>query len=137
MAMGKNADLEVVQLFGIYQDKKLQLYVNEIGQKLVDNLSDKIFPHFHFKLVDSPEINAFALPGGYVYVTRGLLAALNSEAELANVLGHEIAHVAKKHALNAIRRSKALSGLSEVTLSALDKDPKMFDSVVKETMSMM
>jgi predicted Zn-dependent protease len=112
ISLGKNADLQVVQLYGIYQDKKLQLYVNEIGQKLVANLSDKIFPRFHFKLVDSPEINAFALPGGYVYVTRGLLAALNSEAELANVLGHEIAHVTLHHGAKMMVRSIAAQILS-------------------------
>ena len=112
IAMGKNADPQVIQLYGIYQDKKLQLYVNEIGQKLVDSLSDKIFPRFHFKLVDSPEINAFALPGGYVYVTRGLLAALNSEAELANVLGHEIAHVTLHHGAKMMVRNIAAQILS-------------------------
>ncbi len=90
VSLGKGADKQVVQQFGIYQDKPLQLYVNNVGQKLVSNLSDKIFRHYFFKLVDSSDINAFALPGGYVYVTRGLLAMLNSEAELAGVLGHEL-----------------------------------------------
>ncbi|MCL0046055.1 M48 family metalloprotease [Nitrospinaceae bacterium] len=82
----------------------MQLYVNTIGKKLVSNLSNKEFSKFHFKLVDSSEINAFALPGGYVYVTRGLLAALNNESELASVIGHEIAHVTLHHgAKNMIR----------------------------------
>ena len=91
--IGRSGDKQIVLQFGIYQDKSLQLYVNTIGQKLVSKLSNKEFRKFHFKLVDSSEINAFALPGGYVYVTRGLLAALNSESELASVIGHEIAHV--------------------------------------------
>ena len=73
--MGRSADKEVVQQYGIYQDKALQLYVNQLGQTLVSKLVNKEFPKFFFKLVDSSEINAFALPGGYIYVTRGLLAA--------------------------------------------------------------
>ncbi|MEE2987499.1 MAG: M48 family metalloprotease [Nitrospinota bacterium] len=95
--MGKEADPQISEQFGIYQDKTLQLYVNEIGQKLLGNLADKVFPRYFFKVVDSSDINAFALPGGYVYVTRGLLAALNSEAELAGVLGHEIGHITMHH----------------------------------------
>jgi len=105
LSMGKSADKQVVQQYGIYQDKELQLYVNKVGQKLVSNLSDKVFRRYFFKLVDSSEINAFALPGGYIYVTRGLLAMLNSEAELAGVLGHEIAHVTLHHGAKMMVRS--------------------------------
>lgn len=69
-------------------------------------------------------------------MSRGLLKLVQNEAQLAGILGHEIAHVSKKHALETIRRSKALAGISEVTLTALDKDPQMFDSVVKEVVNM-
>lgn len=93
ITMGRSADKDVIKQFGIYQDKSLQVYINNIGQKLVSKLNNKVFSNFYFKLVDSSEINAFALPGGYVYVTRGLLASLNSEGELASVIGHEIGHV--------------------------------------------
>ena len=103
--IGRSGDKQIVLQFGIYQDKSLQLYVNTIGQKLVSKLSNKEFRKFHFKLVDSSEINAFALPGGYVYVTRGLLAALNSESELASVIGHEIAHVTLHHGAKLMIRS--------------------------------
>lgn len=105
MSMGQEADKQVVQQYGIYQDKALQLYVDEVGQKLLSNLSDKVFPRFYFKVVDSSELNAFALPGGYVYVTRGLLAAVNSEAELAGVLGHEIGHVTQHHGAKMMLRT--------------------------------
>jgi predicted Zn-dependent protease len=105
VSLGKGADKQIVKQYGIYQDKPLQLYVNQVGQKLVSNLSDKIFRRYFFKLVDSSEINAFALPGGYVYVTRGLLAMLNSEAELAGVMGHEIAHVTLHHGAKLMVRS--------------------------------
>ena len=103
--IGRSGDKQIVFQFGIYQDKSLQLYVNTIGQKLVSKLSNKEFRKFHFKLVDSSEINAFALPGGYVYVTRGLLAALNNESELASVIGHEIAHVTLHHGAKLMIRS--------------------------------
>ena len=103
--LGREADKEVIQQFGIYQDKALQLYINDIGQNLVAKLVNKEFSKFHFKLVDSSAINAFALPGGYVYVTRGLLSVLNNEAELASVIGHEIGHVTLHHGAKLMIRS--------------------------------
>jgi predicted Zn-dependent protease len=102
--IGRTADKQIVLQFGIYQDKALQLYINTIGQKLVSKLTNQEFKNYHFKLIDSSDINAFALPGGYIYITRGLLAALNNESELASVIGHEIAHVLFHHgAKNMIR----------------------------------
>lgn len=121
VSLGKGADKQIVQQYGIYQDKPLQLYVNQVGQKLVSNLSDKIFRRYFFKLVDSSEINAFALPGGYVYVTRGLLAMLNSEAELAGVLGHEIAHVTLHHGAKLMVRS---IGAQILSIGAAVANPK-------------
>ncbi len=79
-----------------YDDPELQAYVDRIGQRLVKN-SNKPDMDFTFSVLDSPDINAFATPGGYIYVNRGLLAYLDSEAELAGVLGHEIAHVTARH----------------------------------------
>lgn len=79
-----------------YDDVELQAYVNKIGQRLAD-VSDMPDLEFTFTVLDAPEINAFATPGGFIYVNRGLLAYLNSEAELAGVIGHEIAHVTARH----------------------------------------
>ena len=79
-----------------YDDPELQAYVNKIGQRLVAH-SDMPNLEFTFTVLDAPEINAFATPGGFIYINRGLLAYLNSEAELAGVLGHEIAHVTARH----------------------------------------
>ena len=121
VSLGKGADKQVVQQYGIYQDKPLQLYVNNVGQKLVSNLSDKIFRHYFFKIVDSSDINAFALPGGYIYVTRGLLAMLNSEAELAGVLGHEIAHVTLHHGAKLMVRT---IGAQILSIGAAAANPK-------------
>jgi predicted Zn-dependent protease len=105
LAMGQEADKQVIAQFGLYDDKSLQLYVNDIGQKLVSTLSDKEFNKYFFKVVDSSDINAFALPGGYIYVTRGILATVNSEAELAGILGHEIGHVTQHHGAKQIVRA--------------------------------
>jgi predicted Zn-dependent protease len=105
IAMGKGADQQITRQYGIYQDKKLQIYINKIGQSLVSKLSDKIFTNYYFRIVDSSEINAFALPGGYVYVTLGLLAMVNSEAELAGVLGHEIGHIIFHHGAKQVVRN--------------------------------
>jgi len=121
VSMGKGANEQIIQQYGIYQDKPLQLYVNQVGQKLVSNLSDKVFRRYFFSIVDSSEINAFALPGGYVYVTRGLLAMLNSEAELAGVLGHEISHVILHHGAKLMVRS---IGAQILSIGAAIANPK-------------
>lgn len=105
LAMGKEADASIINQYGLYQDKALQIYVNDIGQKLVSRLADRVFPKYYFRVMDSPEINAFALPGGYVYVTRGLLALVNNEAELAGVIGHEIGHIIFHHGAKMMVRS--------------------------------
>jgi predicted Zn-dependent protease len=96
---GEKAAAKVPEVYGIYgESPALQNYVNEIGQKLSKN-SHRPQLNYHFTVVDSPQVNAFALPGGYVYVTRGILAYLNSEAELAAVLGHELGHVTARHSV--------------------------------------
>ncbi|MCX5885823.1 MAG: M48 family metalloprotease [Proteobacteria bacterium] len=95
---GRRLDPEIVKEYGNYESLALQEYVNQVGQKLA-RISDRPDLVFHFKVVNTPDVNAFALPGGYVYVTRGILAYLNSEAELAGVIGHEIGHVNARHAV--------------------------------------
>ncbi len=121
LAMGQQADKEVIAQYGLYGDKDLQLYVNELGQKLVSNLSDKEFNKYFFKVVDSSEINAFALPGGYIYVTRGILATINSEAELVGILGHEIGHVTQHHGAKQIVRT---IGAQILAIGAAIANPK-------------
>ncbi len=119
--MGQEADKQVIAQFGLYDDKSLQLYVYGIGQKLVSTLSDKEFNKYFFKVVDSSDINAFALPGGYIYVTRGILATVNSEAELAGILGHEIGHVTQHHGAKQIVRT---IGAQILAIGAAAVNPK-------------
>ena len=94
--IGKQGYAPVIQEYGLYDDAALQTYVNSVGQKVarVSHLPDL---DWHFTIVDDQAVNAFAMPGGYIYITRGLLVYLNSEAELAGVLGHEIGHVTRRH----------------------------------------
>ena len=94
--LGRSSDIEVRKQYRVYANPALQSYVNRVGQKVAEH-SHRPNIHYTFTVLDTPEINAFALPGGYVYITRGILAYLNSEAEMAAVLGHEIGHVTARH----------------------------------------
>jgi predicted Zn-dependent protease len=94
--MGAKAHQDVLKEYAALDNPALQAYVNEVGQRLAKQ-SHRPNLEWHFTVVDSPDVNAFALPGGYVYVTRGIMAYLNSEAELAGVVGHEIGHVTARH----------------------------------------
>jgi predicted Zn-dependent protease len=104
--IGKSVDPEVVAQFGLYENEQLSAYQNEIGAMMLkeshlrrpETAQQVRETEFTFRMLDSPVINAFALPGGYVYMTRGMMAHLNNEAQFAVVLGHEIGHVAARHA---------------------------------------
>jgi len=115
ISLGRNASYSISQQFGVYNNTELEHYVNEVGQRLV-SVSDRNSIPYEFHVVDIPVLNAFALPGGYVYITRGLLAELDNEAQLASVLGHEIGHVCARH--SASQLSEAL-GYQLLTLAAL------------------
>jgi beta-barrel assembly-enhancing protease len=136
VAIGGAVALEAVARFGgLWENPAVEKYVATVGNA-VALTSDRPDIPYYFGILNAEEPNGFACPGGYIFISKGLLRLVQNEAQLAGVLGHEITHVAKKHALDSIRRSKALSGISEVTLTALDKDPKMFDSLVKEATNM-
>ena len=96
LAEGAKGHQEVLKEYGVVKNAALQGYVNTLGQKLAAQ-SHRTQLKWHFTVLDSPEINAFALPGGYVYVTRGIMVYLESEADLAGVIGHEIGHVTARH----------------------------------------
>jgi predicted Zn-dependent protease len=107
----------VKEMGGAYPDPALQAYVTEIGLKLV-SVSETPHAPYTFTIIDSDDVNAFALPGGYVHVTRGLLALANSEAELAGVLAHEIGHVVARHSAQRYSRSVSV-GLGAAVLGAV------------------
>lgn len=107
--MGKEADPQIVAEYGVYDDESLNAYVDGIGQKIV-KVSHRSNLSYTFRVVDSPVINAFAVPGGYVYFTRGILAHFNSEDELAGVMGHEIGHIAARHSVEQMSKAQLVGG---------------------------
>jgi predicted Zn-dependent protease len=102
--LGHQTDAEVIKEYGVFEDAKLTAYLNDFCQRL-GKVSHRPQLSYRFKIVDASVVNAFAVPGGYVYFSRGILATLNDEAELAGVMGHEIGHIAARH--SAKQYSKA------------------------------
>ncbi len=114
--LGQQLDAEVRREMGLYDDAELQRYVEQVGQRLAAQSHRPHLP-WHFAIVDQPAVNAFALPGGYIYLTRGILPFLDSEAELAGVLGHEIGHVTARHAARQYTKQTATSvGLAVLSI---------------------
>src|SRR5919199_5023918 len=100
---GQRAARESARTLGLVSDQELQDYVQQVGARLAAGSERAQLP-WTFRVLDDPMPNAFALPGGYVFVTRGILCVINSEAELAGVLAHEIAHVNARHLLPTMPR---------------------------------
>ncbi len=103
--MGQQAAQQVEQSIGFVDDPELQAYVAAIGKRMAAKSERPGLP-WEFHVVNDAAVNAFAIPGGFIYVTRGLLAHMNSEAELATVLGHEIGHVTAKHSVQQISKAQ-------------------------------
>jgi predicted Zn-dependent protease len=113
---GRKAHEEILKEYGVVQNPRLQAYVNDLGQRLARQ-SHRANLKWTFTVLDTSDVNAFALPGGYVYVTRGIMAYLDSEAELAGVIGHEIGHVTARHgAQRATRQQTAGIGVLAATI---------------------
>ncbi|MGD8372042.1 MAG: M48 family metalloprotease [Syntrophobacterales bacterium] len=124
--LGRQTDAQVVREYGIYEDRELTVYVNNLCQQ-VAKVSHRPNLPYECKVVDSQVINAFAVPGGYIYFTRGIMAHLNNEAELLGVMGHELGHVTARHSAEQISRAQLAQvglgltfGLSETLASFSD-----------------
>ena len=111
--LGRQTDGQIVEDYGTYPDQKLITYMDNVGRKMA-RLSHRPGLPYEFKILDTPVVNAFAVPGGYVYLTRGILANLNSEAELAGVVGHEIGHITARHSAQQYSNAK----LAQITLGS-------------------
>ncbi len=114
---GKEEHAKILESQPVYKDAELQAYVDKVGKKLAA-ISHRPDLEYVFTIIDSSDINAFALPGGYVYINRGLLAYLTSEAQLAAVLGHEIGHITARHAVRQQAAGKTANILSTAVVFA-------------------
>jgi predicted Zn-dependent protease len=106
--MGREYHEQVVRQIGLYPDEDLQEYVQRVGARLAADSERPELP-WTFRVVDDAAVNAFALPGGFIYVTRGIMTHMGSEAELAGVLGPEIGHVTARHSVNQLSKSQLAS----------------------------
>lgn len=125
--MGRGIDEEIRREYGLYEDVNLSRYIRGIGMRMVP-FSHRPRLEYHFAVLDTPVVNAFAAPGGYIYVTRGLLALMNSEAEVATVIGHELGHVAARHSARQMSTA-ILVNIGLAVGSALDEDIAKFAGV--------
>lgn len=108
--LGLQARPQFEQEFGgLYPDADVQRYVQEVGMDLAGETDRRDLP-WEFRVLDSDQVNAFALPGGFIYITKGLLFNLENEAQLAAVLGHEVAHVARRHSVQQLQRAQLVQG---------------------------
>ncbi len=115
--LGRKSHEEVLAAFGDYEDDELEAYVRRVGEELAATSERPGLP-WSFEVLDDASVNAMALPGGFIYVTRGILAHMNSEAELAGVLGHEIGHVTARHSVNQLSKQQLYGGLFAVGMIA-------------------
>ncbi len=133
--LGQEMDPQIKQEMGVYDDAELQRYVSGVGMRLAKASERPNLP-WHFTVVDEPAVNAFALPGGYIYVTRGILAFLNDEEQLAGVLGHEIGHVTARH--SAQQYTKATSaGVGLALLSIFVPESRSFQGLAENALGLL
>ena len=109
--IGKQTNEQVLSEYQLYDNPHIQKYVEDLGQELVNSSDSRNIP-FHFQVVVSDEVNAFATPGGFVYVTTGLLRTAGNRAQLASVMAHEIAHINNKHGVKGLKQAVAARGIA-------------------------
>jgi predicted Zn-dependent protease len=132
IVLGEAVAVEAFSRFGgEYPNQAWNRYINLVGNTIAE-VSDRPTLNYHFAILNSQEQNAFAAPGGYIFITVGLLKTLKNEAELGGVLAHEVAHVTKKHMLETIRRGAVLGSVSELSLTAMKQNPEMFSSAIDQ-----
>ena len=133
--LGKQFDAEVRREMGLYEDAELQRYVSDIGLRLA-KASERPHLPWSFAVVDEPAINAFALPGGYIYLTRGILPFLDNETQLAGVLGHEIGHVTARHAAQRYTQ-QTTAGLGVTLLSIFVPEARPLQGITETALGVM
>ena len=133
--LGTQLDGEVRREMGLYDDPELQRYVEAVGRRLAAVSHRPELP-WHFAVVDQPAVNAFALPGGYIYLTRGILPFLDSEAEMAGVVGHEIGHVTARHAADQYTKATG-TGAGLAVLSILVPEARPFQGLAETALGVL
>jgi predicted Zn-dependent protease len=133
--MGKSADPQIIQQYGLYPDRSLQDLITTKGKQMAA-LSHRPNIEYNFRVVDSDILNAFAVPGGYVYFTRGIMAHFNNEAEFAGVLGHEIGHIAARHSV-AQQRNAMLGQLGIIAGVIIAPDLAQFAQTAMQGLSLL
>jgi predicted Zn-dependent protease len=136
--IGESLALEGMQRFGRpVNNESLQQYVNLVGHAVAANSKRSTIP-YQFAVLDSPVQNAFAAPGGVIFISKALLGIIDNEAELAGVLAHEVGHVAGKHAISSIRRAQFLQGAATITAANMKGDKgKQFESMIGDLQSVL
>ena len=135
LQMGREGFPAVVAEYGVYEDSTVQRYVSGIGMRLA-KVSHLPNLEWHFTVIDDPAVNAFAMPGGYIYVTRGILAHLNSEAQLAGVLGHEIGHVTARHSAQQLSQQQ-VAGLGLGVASLFSRTVARYGQAAQQALGLM
>ena len=111
--LGRTSHIDVMKVYSPYRNPELVKYVTSLGEKLA-SVSHRKELIYHFTVLDSPQVNAFAIPGGYIYITRGMMAYLGSEAELCGVLGHELGHITARHGVKQYSKNQVTNIFSTV-----------------------
>jgi len=135
IAMGQQYDSQVVATIGLYPDPALQAYIQTIGKRLAATSERPNLP-WTFRVVDDPAVNAFAVPGGFVYVTRGILAHMNNEAQLGTVVGHEIGHVTARHTAAEMSKEQVAT-LGLVVGSIASKQVAQYAGVAQQALGVL
>ena len=135
LAMGKEADPQIIQQYGLYEDSSLQQYFRQKGNEMVA-ISHRSNIQYGFRIINSEVLNAFAVPGGYVYFTRGIMAYFNNEAEFAGVLGHEIGHIAARHSV-AQQRNQTLGQIGIIAGMVLSPTLAQFGEAASQGLGLL
>lgn len=133
--LGREMDAQVRREMGLYNDPELQRYVESVGMRLA-RASERPNLPWHFAVVDEPAVNAFALPGGYIYLTRGIMPFLHDEAQLAGVLGHEIGHVTARHSAQQYTKATT-AGIGVTLLSIFVPEARPFQNLTETALGVL
>ncbi|MEO5333091.1 MAG: M48 family metalloprotease [Magnetococcus sp. YQC-5] len=135
--LGESISLEIFSRYGgLYQNEALTRYVTLVGKTLAE-VTDRPALEYRFAILNSQEEHAFAAPGGFVFVTLGLLQTLRNEAELAGILGHELAHINRKHLLNSWQRLSGDSTPPPFTMAGITQNPNLLEPAIEQMADML